>query len=297
MGCGQNFLTVFLRILSCFIFSACLTAHTFAIEMPIESTDPSQVETYLVTIGYADSHNSLFDRIGIGSYTYFPEIPARITQDIEILFHELKLTEIEEPLQFLKGLKNEIYKEGHLEHIDKDRQVVRGFLSANRQKFVLLLNSNISCVTDAASKSANRSSVVRGYANMFNQGCPEQMDVSRRVAAFVKKQMLNFDHFVYAGHARYGQGLSFGDYNDKEAYVVPQHFTTGYHRSNLKSVLIASCRSEKYYRRFFEQIDYWYRAAHLKAPLMFQGFDFDPRWLVEVLEVTLSYLQSELAAD
>lgn len=216
--------------------------------------DYGQQRQTLVTIGYADEHTSFWNEIGFGSYRHRSDISA--------------LTE-EKLLNFLTTEKQMNCKETIL----KDAVV---HICESVDQAVLLVNANFPCPDED----------VQGWnLRPYRKECRAQRLQSEAVKHLVKSKIFSFDNFVYVGHARGGQGLSFLNKAEQIEFLnlsriydeVPGPF-------RLRNVVLASCDSISHYSHSF-----W--RPFRQSNISFDGMSGERKWVGEMVPFAIESLR------
>lgn len=206
----------------------------------------------MVVIGYADTHDSFAEKLGVGSYKFLPALATATAQDLQEVLSIANLQK-ETPM----GPNSAIQK----------------WSSADGFKQVTLLNANYNCTGE----SANANQVTRRYQSE----CLEQKNTSSKISAYIKANLMKYDVMIYIGHARYGSGLGIGNFNDDKNKIDLHAFSRGYQNPNnkLKLVMISSCDSLRHYQNA------------LGSKVKFLGYlNAAPDWYGELLPGTMEIL-------
>lgn len=191
----------------------------------------SELKRVLVSIGYSDSSaNTFFEKVGVGSYKYLPKTGTAAQNEIENTLLSLG------------------YQKSSIESPFLTRWISKG--QNQRQKLVFdVMNSNISC-----NDNPDQARSSRPY--MF--GCSQQKDHSREVTAFIRKNIFKYNVFMYIGHSRYGSGISYGDFNDRDSQIDLERLSRTSIEKNIKLELgiILACGSVGYYKNVFDPLYY-----------------------------------------
>lgn len=174
----------------------------------------------LVTIGYTDHHDNVWQKIGFGSYEYVPGL-AIISEDAFVTFLRSEGFLCFEKVEIAKVPNHHICRSGETE--------------------VMIMNSNVPCNGEDWSKP----SVRRAYRSE----CFNQKKHSLLMKTFVEKNMFHFDGFVYLGHARGGQGLAFSNVSEsiENIHIEQIYRQTMNKKLQLKHIILSSCFSKDYY--------------------------------------------------
>lgn len=253
-----------MRILFCFLVLISFKANADFCALDLKSKTSQNT---LVAIGYIDRHSSPLEKLGIGQYDYLIGTSLKLAEEINN--HLLSNKYI-----LLGSCEDDAYEVWEL-----------------RDQRVIVINSHWFCDAEKPSSSSN-SVVRRPYAN-----CPRQHQHSERIKNYVFDNILKFDNFAYIGHARYGSGLSFGDFNHHAAkFKVSDVQITATTEIRLRRVFIGACKSNDYYKKEFERtVDDWFSVfLGLSDPIEndFTGILGDPYFLTTDETGQKSFLQS-----
>jgi hypothetical protein len=83
--------------------------------------------------------------------------------------------------------------------------------------------------------------------------CPEQLQRSAEISAFLDRNLRTFDELYYIGHARRGLGLAIGPFQSDSTYRL--FFHNEVERGRLGKVVMAACESNRLYRGLIGQSD------------------------------------------
>lgn len=171
----------------------------------------------VIAVGYADDHDSFWERVGFGAYHYFPLL-GRDSQNI-VANYLLR-----------QGFQAIAVRPGVLE-----------FVNVRTRVHATIAASNVICPDEEGLGEVRRN---------YGYECVAQRQASHGAARAVEAALSSANALLYLGHARHGAGLSFGNYQQLSARIDIQLIAQAVQNSHMLRLLyIGSCDSIQYYAR------------------------------------------------
>lgn len=135
-------------------------------------------------------------------------------------------------------------------------------LYSNKNISVDIINSNVSCIENyepyaeylkskVNNPNASEKHLLHSEINIVN--CEKQEKQTQLIMTALNNGLLkNYTHFIYIGHSRLGKGLGLGPFTDENTFSM--QFYNNLETGDLQNVIMASCESEKYYKKAIEKL-------------------------------------------